>query len=63
MGHEEEIARLEPAVVQRMVVDMTEDGARADTVGDVLGVDVLTQAVHHCVATQRIYSINLSHNK
>ena len=44
--HEHQISSLEPAVVQRVVVDVTEDGACADAVRHVFLVDVLAQAVH-----------------
>lgn len=44
--HEHEVPSLVPAAVQRVVVDVTQDGAGADAVGAVLGVDELAQAVH-----------------
>lgn len=44
--HEHEVPSLVPAAVQRVVVDVAQDGARADAVGSVLGVDELAQAVH-----------------
>jgi hypothetical protein len=44
--HKHEISGLEPAVVQRVVVDLTQDGACTQAVRAVLGVDVLAQLVH-----------------
>lgn len=44
--HEHEVPSLVPAAVQRVVVDVAQDGTRADAVGSVLGVDELAQAVH-----------------
>lgn len=46
MAHEHEVTGLVPAGVQSMMVDMAEDGTRADTVCAVLGIDVLAQSLH-----------------
>lgn len=43
--HEYEIARLEPTIVQRVVVDVTQDGLGAQSIGRVVLVDVLAQTV------------------
>ena len=61
MRHEHEITRLEPAVVQRVVVHVAEHGARANAVGAVLGVDVFTQLVDH--ESTILLLVNLSTNK
>lgn len=45
MGHEYEIACLEPAVVQGVVIDVAQDGFSAQTVGRVVRVDELAQTV------------------
>ena len=44
--HEHEVPGLVPAGVQGVLVDMAEDGARADSVCAVLGRDVLAQSLH-----------------
>ena len=43
--HEYEIARLEPAIVQRIVIDVAEHGLGAQSVGRVVGVDELAELV------------------
>ena len=45
--HEHEVTGLEPAVMQGVVVDLTQDGSRPQAVSGVLGINVLTQLVHH----------------
>lgn len=45
--HEDEIARLEPAVVQRVMVNMAQDGLCAQSVCRVVLVDELAQAVYY----------------
>lgn len=47
MGHEHQVARLKPVIVQGMVVDVTENCSRAETIRVVLGVHVLAHFVHH----------------
>ena len=59
--HEHEVARLEPPVVQRVVVDVQQNGARADPVRVVLCVDELAQAVHDRV-TRRLTLRRLQKN-
>lgn len=44
--HKHEVTSLVPPAVQSMVVDVTQNGAGADSVSAVLGVDELAQAVH-----------------
>ena len=61
MRHEHEITGLEPAVMQRVMVHVAEHGARANTVGAVLGVDVFTQLVDHEPTV--LLLVNLSTNK
>ena len=46
VAHEHEVPGLVPAGVQGVMVDMAEDGARADSVCAVLGIDVLAQSLH-----------------
>lgn len=46
VAHEHEVPGLVPAGVQGMMVDVAEDGARADAVRAVLGVDVFAQSLH-----------------
>lgn len=46
VAHEHQITGLVPAGVQRVVVDVAEDGAGTDTVGAILGVDELAETVH-----------------
>lgn len=46
VAHEHEVPGLVPAGVQGVVVDVAQDGARADAVRAVLGVDVLAQPLH-----------------
>ena len=46
VAHEHEVPGLVPAGVQRVVVDVAEDGAGPDAVRAVLGVDELAEAVH-----------------
>lgn len=47
MGHQHQIPGFVPIVVNGVMVDVTEDRARAQTVGRVLGVNVLAQLVYH----------------
>lgn len=47
MTHEQQVARLEPVVVQRMVVHVAEDRTRTQSVRGVVGVDELAQLLHH----------------
>ena len=47
MRHEHQISRLEPPVMDGMVVDVTEDGLGSKPVGRVVGVDELAKFVHH----------------
>ena len=61
MRHEHEIASLEPAVVQRVMVHVAEHGARPNAVGAILGVDVFTQLVDH--EPTIFLLVNLSTNK
>lgn len=44
--HEHEVAGLEPAVVQGMMVYVTQDGPGPQPICHVLSVDVLAQLVH-----------------
>ena len=44
--HEHQVTGLEPAIMHGMVVDLTQDGARAETIRGVLSIDVLAQFVH-----------------
>lgn len=44
--HEHQVTGLEPAIMHGMVVDLTQDGARAETISGVLSIDVLAQFVH-----------------
>ena len=44
--HQHEVARLVPAVVQPVVVDVAEDGAGTDPVSLVLGVNEVAQLLH-----------------
>lgn len=46
VAHEHQVAGLVPARVEGVVVDVAQDGAGPDTVGAVLGVDELAEAVH-----------------
>lgn len=46
VAHQHQVAGLVPARVQGVVVDVAEDGAGADAVGAILGVDELAEAVH-----------------
>lgn len=46
VAHQHQVSGLEPAAVQGMMVDVAQDGAGADAVCAVFGVDELTQAVH-----------------
>ena len=46
MGHEHQVARLEPVVVDGVVVDVAQDGPGPHAVRQVLAVDVLAQLVH-----------------
>ena len=46
VAHEQHIARLEPPVVQGVVVGLAEDGARAHAVGCVEQVEALAEAGH-----------------
>ena len=50
MRHEHEIAGFEPVVMQRVVVDLAQDGASADAVGRIVLVDELTQTIHDLLA-------------
>lgn len=44
--HEHQVTGLEPAIMHGMVVDLTQDGTRAETISGVLSIDVLAQFVH-----------------
>ena len=46
VAHEHEVPGLVPAGVQGMMIDMAEDGAHADSVCVVLGIDVSAQSLH-----------------
>lgn len=46
VAHEHEVSGLVPAAVQGVVVDVAQDGAGADAVGPIFGVDKLAEAVH-----------------
>ncbi|KAF3853546.1 hypothetical protein F7725_014234 [Dissostichus mawsoni] len=46
VAHQHQVAGLVPAGVQRVVVDVAEDGAGTDAVGAILGVDELAETVH-----------------
>lgn len=46
MAHEHEVTGLIPAGVERMMVDMAEDGTGTDAVCTVLGIDVFAQSFH-----------------
>lgn len=46
VAHQHQVPGLVPARVQSVVVDVAEDGAGADTVGAILGVYELAEAVH-----------------
>lgn len=46
VAHQHQVAGLVPARVQGVVVDVAEDGAGADAVGAILGVDELAEVVH-----------------
>ena len=50
VGHQHQVTSLEPLVVDGMVVDVTQDGARPQPVGRVLGIHVLAQLVHQLQA-------------
>jgi len=45
--HQHQIARFVPAVVQRVVVDVTQDRSCPNTIRRVLCVDELAQMIHH----------------
>ena len=47
VGHEHQVPRLVPVVVDGVVVDVAEDGPRTKTVRAVLAVDVLAQLVNN----------------
>lgn len=53
VGHEHEVTRFKPLVVERQVVYMEQYSLGADTVGFVIDVDVSAQAVHHINACIR----------
>ncbi|KAF3855656.1 hypothetical protein F7725_016379 [Dissostichus mawsoni] len=46
VAHQHQVAGLVPAGVQRVVVDVAEDGAGTDAVGAILGVDELAETFH-----------------
>ena len=46
MAHEHEVKGLILAGVERMLVDMAEDGTGTDPVCTVLGIDVFVQSFH-----------------
>lgn len=46
MRHEYQIPGLEPVVVQSMVIDVWQDGARAQAVSTILSVHILAQFFH-----------------
>lgn len=46
VAHQHQVTGLIPAGMQRVVVNVAEDGAGADTVGAIFGVDELAEAIH-----------------
>lgn len=46
VAHKHEVPGLVPAGVQGVMVDMAEDGARANSVCAVFGIDVLAESLH-----------------
>ena len=46
MTHKHDVSGLVPAGVQGMMVDMAEDGACADPVCAVFGIDILAKSLH-----------------
>ena len=59
VGHEHQVPGLVPVVVDRVVVDVTQDGSGPHTVCQVLAVDELAQLVHHL--RQGVQSPSKSH--
>lgn len=46
VAHQHQVTGLIPAGMQSVVVNVAEDGAGADTVGAIFGVDELAEAIH-----------------
>lgn len=46
VAHQHQVTGLVPAGVERVVVDVAQDGAGSDTVGAILCVDELAETVH-----------------
>jgi len=62
MGHEHQVARLKPVVVQGVVVDVAEDCPRTQTIRVVLGVHVLAhfvQQVHTGHSVGRNFALEM----